>query len=141
MDTSRPSLRTNWTHLPPHPVQAGIDGGGLFKEFVNTLSRQVAAPPPPPRPLLQVRRRWCREDALGSRLSWFGLLVLNKCLTSITRVSPRQAFDPTYGLFCVTPEGLLFPNPKAESAHPWQVWAHWVGSGTLIGYTDFDLVR
>ncbi len=50
--------------------EAGIDGGGLFKEFVNTLS--------------------------------------------------RQAFNPSYGLFCQTAEGLLYPNPQAETAHPWQ---------------------
>ena len=51
-------------------IEAGIDGGGLFKEFVNTLS--------------------------------------------------RQAFNPSYGLFCVTSEGLLYPSPQAETAHPWQ---------------------
>mmetsp|Transcript_19056 Transcript_19056/g.52498 ORF Transcript_19056/g.52498 Transcript_19056/m.52498 type:complete len:106 (+) Transcript_19056:149-466(+) len=38
-----------------------------------------------------------------------------------TRLVRRgQAFNPHYGLFCVTPEGLLFPNPYAETAHPWQ---------------------
>jgi len=51
-------------------LEAGIDGGGLFKEFVNTLS--------------------------------------------------GQAFNPHYGLFRSTPDKLLFPNPNAETAHPWQ---------------------
>ena len=51
-------------------TEAGIDGGGLFKEFVNTLS--------------------------------------------------RQAFNPNYGLFCQTADGLLYPSPQAETAHPWQ---------------------
>jgi hypothetical protein len=51
-------------------TEAGIDGGGLFKEFVNTLS--------------------------------------------------RQAFNPSYGLFCLTTDGLLYPSPQAETAHPWQ---------------------
>ncbi|KAJ1492532.1 hypothetical protein T484DRAFT_1770889 [Baffinella frigidus] len=54
--------------------EAGIDGGGLFKEFVNTLS--------------------------------------------------REAFNPNHGLFCQTPEGLLFPNPKAEAAQTWQDMEH-----------------
>eukprot|EP00286_Rhodomonas_abbreviata_P029160 CAMPEP_0181295514 /NCGR_PEP_ID=MMETSP1101-20121128/4191_1 /TAXON_ID=46948 /ORGANISM="Rhodomonas abbreviata, Strain Caron Lab Isolate" /LENGTH=1052 /DNA_ID=CAMNT_0023400277 /DNA_START=89 /DNA_END=3247 /DNA_ORIENTATION=+ len=31
-----------------------------------------------------------------------------------------QAFNPHYGLFSSTPDGLLFPNPQAETAHPWQ---------------------
>jgi len=51
-------------------VEAGIDGGGLFKEFLNALA--------------------------------------------------AQAFNPNYGLFCQTSDQLLFPNPQAETAHPWQ---------------------
>jgi hypothetical protein len=43
-------------------LEAGIDGGGLFKEFLNQL---------------------CHE-----------------------------AFVPSNGLFCTTPDGLLFPNPQ-----------------------------
>lgn len=79
-------------------LESGIDGGGLFKEFMM-LGRSQLTP------------GYFMDSTgyLGALVSTFRLLRIYVC---------RTAFSPEYGLFSANSDNRMYPFPGAFAMHP-----------------------
>ena len=111
--------RIQVTFVDEHGLEeAGIDGGGLFKEFMDTISKRAFD--------IEVGGRFCEGLSTSRAPVADGVLC---CLAA-----------SQFGLWSQTHDGLLFPNPASAIVGPHSLFRF---MGRLLGKAVYEgvLVR